>query len=530
MNSEKLYLRPNVVAEPLIDHWYAWSHLIPPATAAMNIVGRHLKIMESYVKAPQVHAAAVKNPAMLGGPFIDYKEPRVPQIQSLIERTKRERAQMLELAAAIQQLDALLRQEAKGFSLEPLYPRIPERLRGYVELAYDLNNQPSFRLIESLLYRSPYYDESAHSVMLSLIHQDDRPFVLSTPRLTENGDVHLRRPFCHSGLDELFKMKTTPQTFAYIKEALELEDELDEGFPKLLTSEPPPPYEPYQGQGVRWRYFGHACILVETAGMSLLLDPVLSYTYESDISRYSYQDLPERIDFALITHNHQDHILFETILQLRHRIGTIVVPRNGSAELQDPSLKLLLRRIGFPSVLELDEMETIELAGVEITGLPFLGEHADLDIRTKLAYHCRVGRHTLLFAADSCNIDPRLYERLHELIGDIDAAFIGMECDGAPLSWVYGPLLTRPLDRKMDQSRRLAGSNYERAVDIVNRFHCRNVYVYAMGQEPWLNYIMSVKYTEQSNPIVASNKLIDDCRARGLTAERLFGEKEILLK
>jgi hypothetical protein len=66
-------------------------------------------------------------------------------------------------------------------------------------------------------------------------------------------------------------------------------------------------------------------------------------------------------------------------------------------------------------------------------------------------------------------------------------------------------------------------------VDIVNRFNCRNAYVYAMGQEPWLNYIMSVKYTEQSNPIIASNKLIEDCRARGLQAERLFGEKEILL-
>jgi len=485
--------------------------------------------MESYIKAPQVHAAAVKNPAMLGGPFIDYKKPRAPQIQRLVERTKRERAHLLELAAAIQQLDDMLRQEARGFSLEPLYSRIPDRLQGYVELVYDLNNQPSFRLIESLLYRSPYYEESAQSLILSLIHQDDRPFVLSTPRLPENGDVHLQRPFRHSGLDELFKMKRAPQTFPYIKEALELEDELDASFAKLLTPEPPPPYEPYQGQGVRWRYFGHACILVETAEVRILLDPVLSYTYESDISRYSYQDLPERIDFALITHNHQDHILFETILQLRHRIGTIVVPRNGSAELQDPSLKLLLRRIGFPSVLELDEMETIELARVKITGLPFLGEHADLDIRTKLAYHCRVGRHTLLFAADSCNVDPRLYERLHALIGDIDAAFIGMECDGAPLSWVYGPLLTRPLDRKMDQSRRLAGSNYERAVDIINRFHCRNVYVYAMGQEPWLNYIMSVKYTEQSNPIIASNKLIEDCRARGLEAERLFGEKEILL-
>src|SRR6185295_11327140 len=207
MTSEKLYLRHNVVVEPLVDNWYAWAHLIPPVTAAMNIVGRHLKIMESYVKTPQVHAAAVKNPAMLGGPFIDYKEPRVPQIRDLIERTKQERGHLLELAAAIQQLDDLLRQEAKGYSLEPLYSRVPEPLRGYVELVYDLNNQPSFRLIESLLYHSVYYEESAQSLILSLIDQDDRAFVLSTPRLVENGDVHLRRPFRHSGLDELFKMK-----------------------------------------------------------------------------------------------------------------------------------------------------------------------------------------------------------------------------------------------------------------------------------------------------------------------------------
>jgi hypothetical protein len=69
--SNALYLRQNVQVEPLVESWYAWSHLISPATAAMNIVDRHLKIMQSYVQAPQVHAAAVKNPAMLGGPFID---------------------------------------------------------------------------------------------------------------------------------------------------------------------------------------------------------------------------------------------------------------------------------------------------------------------------------------------------------------------------------------------------------------------------------------------------------------------------
>jgi hypothetical protein len=84
---------------------------------------------------------------------------------------------------------------------------------------------------------------------------------------------------------------------------------------------------------------------------------------------------------------------------------------------------------------------------------------------------------------------------VHRQIGDIDAIFLGMECDGAPLSWMYGPLLTQRLDRSMDESRRLSGSNFEQAKDIVDRFRCKEAYVYVMGQEPWLNYMMSVKYT-----------------------------------
>jgi hypothetical protein len=33
---------------------------------------------------------------------------------------------------------------------------------------------------------------------------------------------------------------------------------------------------------------------------------------------------------VLITHNHQDHILFETLLQIRHKVSEIIVPRGGS--------------------------------------------------------------------------------------------------------------------------------------------------------------------------------------------------------
>jgi L-ascorbate metabolism protein UlaG (beta-lactamase superfamily) len=530
MSKELLYLKPNVVVEPLFDSWYAWSHLIPPANAARNITERYFKIMESYISAPQVHAAAVKNPKMLGGPFIDYNGQRVHEVSALLERTKHESAPLIALSSAIQALDKLLAANAKGFSLSPLYAQVPEALRGYVELVYDLNNNASFRILEPLLYRSKYYRRSSQSLRFSLIHDDARPFALSTPRLQSPDSIDLPVPFDDPLVDELFHLKRIPAPWSEIPNLLTVPANERALLRSFFDVTPPRPYEAYAGNGVRWRYFGHACILLETKDLAILFDPVLSYTYESGISRYTYEDLPEKIDLVLITHNHQDHILFETLLQIRNRVRRFVVPGSGGGTLQDPSMKLILEHAGCDNVLELRDLESIALEGGSITAVPFLGEHCDLDIRSKSGYLVRLGANSLLFLADSCNLEPALYKHISHELDEVDALFLGMECDGAPLSWLYGPLVTNTLPRAMDASRRLAGSDYQQAIDIVESFHCKQVYVYAMGQEPWLNYVMSIKYTDLSRPILESNRLIAECRSRGIHAERLFGEKEILLE
>ena len=172
-----------------------------------------------------------------------------------------------------------------------MYAEVPACLQGYVELVYDLNNHPSFRLIEPLLYKSPFYDQSMQTVMLSEIARDDRPFVLSTPRLEKGDSVQLQTPFASEQLDALFRMKNEPSSFTAIRETLNLNDEDAERFRSFLTTDKPRPYAKYDGDGARWRYFGHACILFETRNVSILMDPVLSYTYESDVSRYTYEDL-----------------------------------------------------------------------------------------------------------------------------------------------------------------------------------------------------------------------------------------------
>jgi L-ascorbate metabolism protein UlaG (beta-lactamase superfamily) len=483
--------------------------------------------MDSYIKAPQVHAEAVKDPNLVGGPFIDYGGERVDEIRALRDETNRTRSHMMELSAALSDIDAILRARAKGFSLAPLYEEVPRILRGYIELVYDLNNNPSFRIIEPLLYKSHHYDRSSQSLMLSFTKGDKRPFALSTPRLEKRDSVHLRLPFDGEAADKLFRLRREPRQWGEIKETLGLYNEQCEVFQSFLTSEPPPQRAPYVGDGVRWRYFGHACVLIETKRVSLLLDPLVSYTYPTDIPRYTYHDLPDFIDYVLLTHNHEDHVLFETLLQLRSKVKNVVLPRNATGLLQDPSLKLILQKIGFTNIIEIDDMESLSIDGVEIIGIPFLGEHCDLDVKSKIAYAVRAGGRSLLFAADSCNLESCLYDHIRRDIGGFDTLFIGMECDGAPLTWLYKPFLTRRLERGMDDSRRLVGSNYEQAIGMVSRFDFQEVYVYAMGLEPWLGHVRGSRSTPQSRPIIESNLLVEECRKRGIISERLFGKKEM---
>jgi L-ascorbate metabolism protein UlaG (beta-lactamase superfamily) len=524
-----VYLRADVQAEPLVNRWYAWLHLLSPATAALNLERRYLKIMRSYVKSAKLHATMLENPAMRGGPFIDLGGQHADGVRALVEDTERDNRELLGLAGALGELHRLLRDKAVGASLESLYPEVPDALRGYVELAYDGEHRPCFRLLEALLYRSAYYMPHTQSIALSVTSEDvTRPFVMSTPRLPSDAVVDIHVPFSHRGLDRLFRSRSEPWPLAELAAALDVPSTDQARFGSLFSSEPPPP-KTARCEAARIRYYGHACLSVETREVSLLLDPCVSYSYPSSRPSYTHLDLPAEIDLVLITHTHQDHLHLETLLQLRHKLGTVVVGRNLDGMLEDPSPRLMLNACGFDHVRELDNLESIAIPGGKVTGIPFLGEHHDLRIGSKLGYLIELDGRSMLVLADSCNHEPRLYERLHAITGDIDMLFIGMECDGAPLSWAYGPLLAGPIDREADRSRRGRGSNCGEALDIVHRFNFSRVYVYAMGLEPWLGHILDIGYTDDSYAMREVRSFIEACQGLGIRAELLRDQHEIEL-
>ena len=397
--------------------------------------------MRSYIEDPESHEAALEWGEMRGGPFVDYKERQVSSVESLLNLTLKKRKASLDFAASIQQLADLLAAEAKGSSLTPLYEKLPSAVKGYVELAYDFVGQPTFRFIEPLLYRSPYSFEDGQAVLVTEILDDDRSFILNTPRPINQDSFLVKLPFRSLWYDDFYRARLHAINEAemlalYHEVAPYTEGSFGQFKSFFAVAEGPVLTQPLKSK-VRMRYFGHACLLLETSEVSIMIDVCLGYKFPGCSSRYTYDDLPNNIDYLLITHTHQDHVQIEHLLQLRHKVTTVVVPTADTGSVGDPSLKLLFESLGFTQVTAVDPCESIEIEGGLITSVPFMGEHGDLNIKSKTAYGFHLKGRSILCLADANAIDKALYQHVRNMIGEMDVLLLSLECDGAPVSWLY---------------------------------------------------------------------------------------------
>jgi L-ascorbate metabolism protein UlaG (beta-lactamase superfamily) len=524
VNDEPVFLRSNAIIEPLVDRFYAWMHIVAPAQASMNLARVQVPLLESYIQSPQVHIAAGANPALRGGYFVDVDESHSMEIAALLDTIKRDRAEMLAFADAIAEADDLLRQNATGFDLTPLYAKLPPALNGLVELAYDTGNQASLRLLEPLLYTSSVYDIGRQSVQLSLETGIERPFILSTPRLPQPDVLDVAIPFGHAGIDELFAARVAPTTVRRLRDALELDDAQTAQLRRLLTDRPSRSPDRRVESGGRLRYFGHACLVLQSPDATVVTDPFISADNRHG-DRYTLDDLPDHIDLVLITHGHQDRIVLETMFQLRKRIGAVVVPRASRGNICDPSIGLYLKALGF-TVIEVDDFDEVPIPGGRVVATPFQGEHSDLDVRAKSTYFLQIADANIYVGADSSGIDPMMYRYVRKHIGRVDMAFLGMECDGAPLTWLYQGLLTRPVTKEMSDSRKLSGSDAKQAAAIMTELGADEAYIYAMGEETWQGHVMATTYNDDTYQIKQIEEFLDWCSAKGITADHLLNKRE----
>ncbi len=524
-----LYLKVDTYFEPLLNHWYAWPYLLPPVTGARHIVNTHRRIMQSFVKNYKLHIIASKDKFLTGSEFLNCTEEQVSDIQALVTELDERCGDLIELSDAVKYLDDLLYNHTSGESIEYIYPKIPDPLKGCVELFLDMEHRPSYRLIEPLLYRSSYYKPSLQSLSFGLLSKvEERPFVLSTPRLPDENHLQLDADFNAPIVDAVFRSREKPISPEEVDELFK-DHECIGGvsFHELFTTEKPMlPHVPVEN-GLRLRYTGHAGFILETKDISIMIDPIIaSRETSNDDTMISFSELPETIDYILLTHTHMDHANIETLLQLRYKTKKVVVPKNNGGTLADPSLRLMLQQLNF-DVMEVDDLEEILIPDGRIVSLPFLGEHGDLNIRSKTAWYVEANGKKCFFGADSSNPDRNLYERLGNIFTDLDVLAIGMECVGAPYTWAYGALHTKKVPKAIKNSRRLDGSDCEQALPMVKAFNAKQVFVYAIGLEACFKYFNGLEHEDDSRQVLESKKFLEACENIDVPAEILYCKKII---
>lgn len=525
--NDLVFLKPEIKLEPLVCKFYAWPHLVSPAQLAMNITYRLLPLLESFAANPNVHVAANEDPAMFGGPFVCLTEADVARVREIIDETRVGCADLIKLAQDLKSLDANLQANASGFSLSDYYANLPESLRGLVEVLYDINQRPSVRIFESFLYQDDVASQ-AHEILMTPVAEGDRHFFMSTPRLGSPDSLSFKMKFSDKRLDRLSHMRTRAASFGDISRLMEVQEDDLPVFRNFFTSTPPQANgaQEYAGDGVRVRYFGHACVLVQTADVCVLFDPMLALEQKGD-GRLTFNDLPEHIDYVVLTHCHQDHLCPEMLIQLRHRVGRVIVPASNSGCITDPSMKLIMRELGYERIETLEPFDSVDIPGGDMLSFPFTGEHSDLNIYSKQSILLQLKGRKFMFLVDSDGRDEALYQRLMRRFSAVDAVFLGMECDGAPLTWLYEPLLTKAINRRNNESRRLSGADCARAWNVMKEIDAPQAFIYAMGQEPWLRYLMGLEYNPDSVQLIESNQFIEKCQQSGIDAERLFLCREL---
>jgi hypothetical protein len=59
------------------------------------------------------------------------------------------------------------------------------------------------------------------------------------------------------------------------------------------------------------------------------------------------------------------------------------VPLNNRGNIADPSMKLILARLGFTDITCLGYFDSVAFEDGKLVSIPFPGEHSDLDIHSK---------------------------------------------------------------------------------------------------------------------------------------------------
>lgn len=188
-------------------------------------------------------------------------------------------------------------------------------------------------------------------------------------------------------------------------------------------------------------WFGHSSYFMQIDGKTFLVDPVLSGAASpiaattrsypgTDI--YTASDIPE-IDFLLISHDHWDHLDYETVIQLRPKIKTVVCGLGVGSHFESWGFS---RKI----IIEKDWNQQIDLGGFTINTCParhFSGRGFKRNQSAWMSFVLKTPTKNLYLGGDS-GYDSHFTE-IALKYGPFDLAIL--ECGQYNKNWKYIHLL-----------------------------------------------------------------------------------------
>lgn len=383
--------------------------------------------------------------------------------------------------------------EQSGYCLDSLYEKIPEEVKGSVELFYTGLNKPGYKL-NALVYDINII-ESLHS------------FGFYNAKAIPNysywwgnvpAEFQLKRPLSHLSCMALTDLILAPSDFDVVYEKISLD--VDREALEFITEECFADVNSEDSNDesiIEINYINHATVVIKRGKLTALVDPLLNfYDQNNDISLYEYA--PKNINYVLITHAHYDHIDIPTLVTLRNRIGKILLPRASGVE-SDYNLKNALEPYFPGRVVEIDSFEEIEVGKeFKIISLPFQGEHADL-ISPKTTWLVAVSGKNFWFGADSRVLDIGLHKLIRAKYGSLEAMFIGTVCEGSTLSRAY-PHYSMNVTETNSNSRLTKGADHQEIYEMIDALNPNSLYIYALGYERWFKYFLGEpihRYSEE---------------------------------
>lgn len=170
-------------------------------------------------------------------------------------------------------------------------------------------------------------------------------------------------------------------------------------------------------------WVGHATVLVQIDDRFVLTDPVFTDTVGQLSPRLvepglSPEALP-RIDAAVVSHMHFDHLSLGTLDRIESRVSRLYVPRGGL---------VYVPRYAFARD-EVEPWHTVDLDGLRITAVPVRHEGFRYGVDAEWMHTSYTGwviehRGLRVFFAGDTAYDPALFVRIRERIGPIDLALL----------------------------------------------------------------------------------------------------------